>query len=413
MNNIEKIKSFVDSCQADLAEEFKKTDDTAFFNFKKIHEAFQKNKVALRHFSGTSGYGYDDAGRDTLCRIFADVFKAEKAIFSPNIVSGTHAITLALFGVLRPGDTLLSVSGDIYDTLQNVVNGKDIGSLRDFGINYDQIELSNGQIDLSKVEEVLKSNHTIKMVMVQRSRGYSWRSPIAINQIEKLVKTVKEINRDIVVFVDNCYGEFVDLSEPTEVGADLIAGSLIKNPGGGLAPTGGYIAGKSNLVDLVANRLTAPSIGMEVGSYLNGYQYFYQGLYQSAHTVAQAIKGSMLFSYCLSKLGFGTLPAPGEKFEDIICSIKFNTEEELITFCQTIQYASPVDSYVTPMPWDMPGYTDQVIMAAGCFVQGASIELSCDSPIKKPYVAYLQGSLSFEHAKLALIYCLNRLNLIK
>ena len=401
---MQNIQEFINQCQQDLSHEFQLVDEIAYQNFKKIHTAFQENRVALRHFSGTTGYGYDDVGRDTLCKIFADVFGCEKAIFSPNIVSGTHAISLCLFGVLRPNDLLLSISGEIYDTLQNVVNGTNIGSLKDFGISYDQIDLINGDFDYKSISNRLKQER-VKMVYIQRSRGYCLRQPLSIEQIEKVCTTIKQVSPETIIFVDNCYGEFIDVKEPVAVGADLMAGSMIKNPGGGLAPTGGYIAGKELFVDLTANRLTAPSIGMEVGSYMSGYQYFYQGFYQSPHTVAQAIKGGMLFAHALTKLGFNTLPKSKESFKDIICSIEFETAEQLIKFCQTIQYASPIDSFVTPMPWDMPGYNEQVIMAAGCFVQGASIELSCDSPIKAPYVAYLQGGLSFEHTKLALEFC--------
>ena len=406
------INDFLSKCEDSLAKSFKLVDETAFANFKRIHAAFQNNRVALRHFAGTTGYGYDDAGRETLCKIFAEIFGCEKAIFSPNIVSGTHAISIALFGILRPGDTLLSISGDIYDTLQSVVCGENIGSLKDFGVNFEQIELRENNFDVQAIENTLKSKK-IKMVIIQRSRGYCSRAPLTIAQISEICAKIKSLSPGTIVFVDNCYGEFVDTKEPTHVGADLIAGSLIKNPGGGLAPTGGYIAGKEYLINLAAGRLTAPSIGTEVGSYQSGYQYFYQGLYQAPHTVAQAIKGGMLFSYALSELGLNTLPKAKEPFHDIICSVVFKNAEQLIEFCQTIQYASPVDSYATPMPWDMPGYNEQVIMAAGCFVQGASIELSCDSPIKAPYTAYLQGGLSYEHAKLALAFCIEKLNLLK
>lgn len=405
------ISSFIKECENELITNFNEVDEISFANFKKVHNSFQNNRVALRHFTGTSGYGYDDLGRDTLCKIFAEIFECEKAIFSPNIVSGTHAISLCLLGVLRPNDTLLSISGKVYDTLQDVINGKNIGSLKDFNINYDEIDLINNDFDYTAIEYYLKSQF-VKMVFLQRSRGYSDRLPLSIKQIENICKFIKKISPKTLIFVDNCYGEFVDIKEPVSVGADLMAGSMIKNPGGGLAPTGGYIAGKADCIDLVANRLTAPSIGAEVGSYLCGYQYFYQGLYQAPHTVAQAIKGGLLFSHALIKLGFETLPKSKEKYNDIICSIKFNNKEQLIKFCQTIQLASPIDSFVTPIPWDMPGYNEQVIMAAGCFVQGASIELSCDSPIKEPYIAYLQGGLCFEHAKLALEYCISKLNLL-
>lgn len=408
---MQKITDFINKCEQELQSGFKNTDQIAYKNFKKVHAAFQNNRVALRHFAGTTGYGYDDVGRDTLCKIFAEIFECEKAIFSPNIVSGTHAISLCLFGVLRPGDTLLSISGGIYDTLESVVSGTEIGSLKDFGINFDKIELIGSDFDYENIQKTLKSTK-IKMVFIQRSRGYSSREPLSLQQIARVSKCIKSISPDTVIFVDNCYGEFIDIAEPVAVGADLMAGSMIKNPGGGLAPTGGYIAGREVYVDLAANRLTAPSIGMEVGSYASGYQYFYQGLYQAPHTVAQAVKGGMLFAHALSKLGFSTIPKINEPFKDIICSVEFDNAQQLITFCQTIQYASPVDSFATPMPWDMPGYNEQVIMAAGCFVQGASIELSCDSPIKKPYIAYLQGGLSYEHTKLALEFCLKKLKLI-
>lgn len=408
---MQKITDFINKCEQELQSGFKNTDQIAYKNFKKVHAAFQNNRVALRHFAGTTGYGYDDVGRDTLCKIFAEIFECEKAIFSPNIVSGTHAISLCLFGVLRPGDTLLSISGGIYDTLESVVSGTEIGSLKDFGINFDKIELIGSDFDYENIQKTLKSTK-IKMVFIQRSRGYSSREPLSLQQIARVSEFIKSVSPDTVIFVDNCYGEFIDIAEPVAVGADLMAGSMIKNPGGGLAPTGGYIAGREVYVDLAANRLTAPSIGMEVGSYASGYQYFYQGLYQAPHTVAQAVKGGMLFAHALSKLGFSTIPKINEPFKDIICSVEFDNAQQLITFCQTIQYASPVDSFATPMPWDMPGYNEQVIMAAGCFVQGASIELSCDSPIKKPYIAYLQGGLSYEHAKLALEFCLKKLKLI-
>lgn len=406
------IRQFIDDCEADLAENFKQVDAVAYENFKKIHSAFQNNRVALRHFAGTTGYGYDDVGRDTLCKIYAEVFDSEKAIFSPSIVSGTHAISLALFGVLRPSDRLLSITGNVYDTLENVVKGDGIGSLKDFGVSFDQIELTENDFDYRSIEQYLKKHQT-KVVFIQRSRGYCGRMPITIEQIRQVCAFIKNISKNTIIFVDNCYGEFIETVEPTAVGADLIAGSLIKNPGGGLAPTGGYVAGRADLIDLTAGRLTAPSIGMEVGSYEAGYRSFYQGLYQAPHTVAQAIKGGMLFANSLSKLGFKTTPPAKMPFKDIICSIEVDTEEQLIKFCQTIQYASPIDSFATPMPWDMPGYADQVIMAAGCFVQGASIELSCDSPIKKPYIAYMQGGLSYEHCKLALEFCINKLNLLE
>lgn len=389
-----------------LKDSFEKINDIALYNQEKVLKAFQNNHVALRHFSSTTGYGYDDIGRDTLCKLFADVFSCEKAIVSPLIANGTHALTLALFGILRPNDTILYISGEPYDTLQDVIKGDNIGSLKDFGVNFDKVELlDNGEFDKDAILEKL-SNYSPKMISIQRSRGYSWRNALTIEKFDDIIKFIRKYSPKSVIMVDNCYGEFVEKLEPSDVGADLIVGSLIKNPGGGLAPTGGYIAGKAEYVDLVAGRLTAPGIGMEVGSYNTSYQYFYQGLFMAPHVVAQAMKASMLFSAVFSACGYDVMPKPNELGADIITSIKFNNAEELIKFCQAIQQCSPIDSFVLPEPWDMPGYNHKVIMAAGTFVQGASIEMSADSPIKEPYIAYFQGSLTYEHAKIALKKCL-------
>ncbi len=403
------IIDIINECEKELEKSFKTVENTALYNQEKVLNAFQNNRIALRHFAPTSGYGYDDIGRDTLCALFADVFHTEKAIVSPLIANGTHALTLALFGILRPNDTLLYISGTPYDTLENVIGGKDIGSLKDFGISFSQTELKeDGSFNKEAISKAIKE-HNPKMIAIQRSRGYSWRNALTMSEFEDIISFVKNIKPDVAIMVDNCYGEFVDIIEPSDVGADIVVGSLIKNPGGGLAPTGGYIAGKEKYVDLIAGRLTAPGIGMEVGSYLSTYQYFYQGLFLAPHVVSQAIKASLLFSSVFSKLGYKVLPAPNKIGSDIITSIEFNEADELIKFCQAIQACSPIDSFVTPEPWDMPGYNHQVIMAAGTFVQGASIEMSADSPIKKPYIAYFQGSLTYEHAKLALKKCLELL----
>lgn len=393
----------VEKAELEASEQYRKVDDIALYNQRKVLEAFERAEVQLRHFNATSGYGYDDIGRDTLAKIFADVFKTESAIVSPHIVSGTHALTVALFGVLRPEQTMLSISGSPYDTLQEVIGGTNIGSLKDFNIAYKQCELKNNDFDLPTIGNELKNDKTIKLVFIGRSRGYEWRDALSVEQIGKVIKHIKSIRDDVVIMVDNCYGEFVETIEPTEVGADLCVGSLIKNPGGGIAPTGGYIVGKQNVVEQVSYRLTAPSIGSEVGSYANGYTAFYQGLFMSPHVTAGAIKGSILFGKAFDILGYETMPLPNSTPRDIIRSIKFNTADELIAFCRAIQSVSPVDSNVVPYPWDMPGYSDQVIMAAGTFVQGASIELSADSPIKEPYIAYCQGGLTYEHVKLAVM----------
>ena len=386
-----------------IAEPIFKTidNDIALYNQKKVLDAFREHRVAARHFSCTSGYGYDDVGRDTLCNLFATIFKAESAIVSPNLVSGTHALTVALFGLLRPNDTLLCVTGAPYDTLREVIGGDNIGSLKDYQIKYDEIPLKDYQIDYNAIGEYLSQKEP-KVIMITRSRGYEWRDALSIEDIEKTINFIRKYAKNSVIMIDNCYGEFIDKREPTEVGADVCVGSLIKNAGGGIAPTGGYVVGKKEWVDQIAYRLTAPSIGMEVGSYNSSYMPFYEGLFLAPVTVANAVKGTVLASIALELMGFEVKPSPKVLPKDVICSIRFNTKEELITFIQGVQYSSPVDSYVTPEPWAMPGYDHEVIMAAGTFVQGASIELSADAPIKEPYIAYLQGGLTLEHGLLAL-----------
>lgn len=402
------INELIENSEKELDKTFKTIEDIALYNQEKVLKAFQTNRIALRHFSGTNGYGYDDVGRDMLAKVYAEVFHTESAIVSPLIANGTHAISIALFGLLRPGDILYSISGDPYDTLCDVINGEGVGSLKEYGVFFEKTELHLGKFDYNSIEQYLKNNKP-KAVFIQRSRGYSARDAFTVEDLKEAISFVKRLKKDVIVIVDNCYGEFVERDEPTDVGADIIIGSLIKNPGGGLAPTGGYIAGKERLVRMTSYRLTCPGIGTEVGSYNSSYQYFYQGLFIAPHVVSQALKAAQLFCSVFKKLNYRVTPQPGGKYGDIIASINFSCAEDLISFVQTIQSVSPVDSFVTPQPWDMPGYSHQVIMAAGTFVQGASIELSADSPIKEPYIAYFQGALTYEHAKIALIQCLKKL----
>lgn len=391
----------IDSCEKKLQENFRLLDEIALFNQEKVLKAFQKRNIALRHFVGTTGYGYGDEGKEALNDVISDIFNAESAICSPNIVSGTHALSLCLFGILRPKDKVLCVSGTPYDTLTDVINGENNGSLKEFGVEFEYVNLVNGKFDFETIANKL-SNNVYKMVYLQRSRGYEWRNALSISQIKELVDFVREKQFDGCIMLDNCYGEFVDKLEPTQVGVNILAGSMIKNIGGGIAPTGGYVAGDKKYVDLVYNRLTTPSIGSEVGSYAYGYQYFFQGIFLAPHVVKEALKGAMLIGKVLSELGYETSPSEDELPSDIIKAIKFNDKDKLIKFIQNIQYNSPVDSNVTAIPWSMPGYKDEVIMAAGCFVQGASIELSADAPIRPPYIAYFQGGLTYEHCKIVL-----------
>lgn len=389
------------SCEKQLQDNFRILDEIALFNQEKVLKAFQKRNIALRHFVGTTGYGYGDEGKEALNDVISDIFRAESAICSPNIVSGTHALSLCLFGILRPNDKVLCVSGTPYDTLTDVINGENNGSLKEFGVEFEYVNLVNGKFDFKTIANKL-SNNVYKMVYLQRSRGYEWRNALSISQIKELVDFVREKQFDGCIMLDNCYGEFVDKLEPTQVGVNILAGSMIKNIGGGIAPTGGYVAGDKKYVDLVYNRLTAPSIGSEVGSYAYGYQYFFQGIFMAPHVVKEALKGAMLIGKVLSELGYETSPSENELPSDIIKAIKFNDKDKLIKFIQNIQYNSPIDSNVTAIPWSMPGYKDEVIMAAGCFVQGASIELSADAPIRPPYIAYFQGGLTYEHCKIVL-----------
>ena len=396
-----KIQQLIEESERSLAPQFHRLEQIAYHNQKKVLQAFQNNRIALRHFAPTSGYGYGDEGRDTLGALFADIFGAEAGIVSPNILSGTHALTVGLFGLLCTGDTLFSIAGDPYDTLHEVIAGKGIGSLADYGIAFKKCDLRHGEFDYDGIRAGL-SDPSVKVVFIQRSRGYEWRDALSQKQIAAACAFVRECGFAGCIFVDNCYGEFVEETEPTQNGADIAVGSLIKNPGGGIAPTGGYIVGKRAFVERIACRLTAPSIGAEVGSYMYGYQSFYQGVFLAPHVVCQALKGGLLIGACLEKLGFETSPAVMQPPYDITRAIRFRTREELIAFIQAVQEASPVDSFVQLEPWDMPGYESEVIMAAGCFVQGASIELSADAPVREPYIAYFQGGLTYEHCRYAL-----------
>lgn len=403
MNN----KKFIEDCESRLEKKFKAVDEIAYFNQVKVMEAFREYRVALRHFNGTTGYGYDDEGRDCLGKLYAKVFGTESGIVSPHLLSGTHALTVALFGLLRPADTLFCISGMPYDTLRGVIFGEGNGSLKDFGINFDYVGLKDGKFDYEEISSSF--NEKIKVVYIQRSRGYELRDAFSCAEIEEACKFVRGLGFNGCIFVDNCYGEFVEMKEPTEVGADVMAGSLIKNAGGGLAQNGGYICGKEKYIDMIGKRLTAPSIGLEVGSYSGGYQYLYQGLFMAPHTVSQAIKTGLLIGQAMAELGFKNYPSIDKTTYDITRAIEFGDADKMINFIREVQYASPVDSFVTCEPWDMPGYDEQIIMAAGTFVSGASIELSADGPVKPPFIAYFQGGLTYEHGKYALERILNKL----
>ncbi len=397
------MRALLEAAEGRCAAAFSRIDRIALANTEKVLDAMQAHQVAARHFAPTTGYGYDDVGRDTLERLFAELFDAEAAIVRPQIASGTHALSLCLFGVLRPGDELMYASGAPYDTLEDVigVRGCPAGSLREMGVTYCEIPLDEkGRPDLPAIRAAMKP--ATRVVAVQRSRGYSSRPSLMPEDIKPLSDMLRADFPNAVLMVDNCYGEFVCQKEPTQYGADLCVGSLIKNPGGGLAPTGGYIAGRGDLVERVAFRLTAPGIGQEVGSYAGSYQPFYQGLFLAPHVVAQAMKTAVLAAAMFESLGMNATPKPDEPRSDIIQALELGTPERLIAFCQGIQMASPIDSMALPEPWDMPGYQHKVIMAAGTFVSGASIELSADAPMREPYTAFLQGGLTYSHGKLAL-----------
>ncbi len=406
------IRALLDSAERTLSQRFLALEETERTNFARVMEAFRAEHVAVRHFAPTTGYGYGDDGRDALERIFARIFGCEDALVRPSIASGTHALTLCLFGLLRPGDVLVAGSGKPYDTLESVIGltgDAGQGSLREYGIGYAQVDLKDDDVDLPALLQALKDPRA-KVVALQRSRGYDWRASLTVERLGEVAQAVHAARPDVVVMVDNCYGEFVCDKEPTHLGCDIAVGSLIKNPGGGLAPTGGYLVGRADLVEKCACRLTSPGIGREVGSYLGGYDRFYQGLFLAPHVVSQAVKGAMLAAGVFTQLGLAVSPGPEDPRSDIIQAIRFEDPEKLIAFCQGIQYASPIDSHVTPEPWDMPGYQDPVIMAAGTFVSGASIELSADAPIRAPYIGYMQGGLTLAHVRYALEHVLRHLS---
>ena len=411
-----RTQTLISDAERSLAHVFKPIETTAENNQYKVIDAFRQENISQRHFAPTTGYGYADEGRQALCNVFARTVKAEKAVLSPHIASGTHAISLALYAVLRPLDTLISVTGRPYDTLESVIGKKgmaDTGSLIDWAVNYQQVNLlPNGGIDLARVERVIKTCERPKALFIQRSRGYEWRKAISMLEMREFVLAIKRQYPDIIVIVDNCYGEFCELEEPTACGVDLMAGSLIKNPGGGIAPTGGYIAGRADLIELVENRLTCPGLGMEVGSYEAPYRTFFQGLFMAPHTVGQALKGSVLFAKVFEMLGYHVFPTHDDKRSDITQSIMLNDERLLLAYTRGIQKAAAVDSQAVPEPWDMPGYDDKIVMAAGTFVQGASIELSADAPVKPPYIVYAQGGLTYAHMKLGLMMALEEMKII-
>lgn len=405
----EKIIKLVNDSEKELDKEFKKIDEICEYNSLKVLNAFWNNRLSESHFSQTTGYGYDDIGRDVIEKIYAEIFGAEDALVRSQFISGSHALTVALFAYLRPGDTMLSISGLPYDTLHEVIGiVPNDSSLKSFGVNYEQIDLINDDFDYEKIEERLNKSK-VKLIEIQRSKGYSTRKSISNSKIKKVVDLIRNYDKDVIIMVDNCYCEFVDKVSPIEMGADIIVGSLIKNLGGGIAPNGAYIVGKKRLVDLAGERLTLPGEGREVGPTLGINKQILEGLFFSPSVVASALKTAVLASKVLEELGYKVEPRYNDERVDIVQNIEFGNEKDLVKYCQGIQMASPVDSFAIPMPWDMPGYEDKVIMAAGTFTQGSSIELSCDGPIRKPYIAYMQGSLTYKYGKIAIIKAVSNL----
>ena len=393
----------IEESELELQDEFKKIDELCFRNSKKVLDAFHKNNVSEIHFNSTTGYGYNDIGRDAIEGIFRDIFKAEDAIVRNQLISGSHALNVTFFALLRPNDILLSISGKPYDTLDEVIGIKDNNSsLKSFGIKYKEIDLVDDDFDYEKIIEFLKNNKT-KVIEIQRSKGYSTRKSITIDKVKKVIEEIRKIDKDVIIMVDNCYCEFVNDVEPIEVGADICVGSLIKNLGGGIAPNGAYIVGRKDLIHLVGERLTLPGEGKEVGPTLGINKQFLQGIYMAPHTVCSSLKTVVLASKVLEKLGYKVDPLYNEERADIVEMITFNDPDKLIKFVQGIQAGSAIDSNVLPIPDDMPGYDDKIIMASGSFTQGSSIELSCDGPLREPFIAYLQGSLTYEYGKLGLI----------
>lgn len=406
----EKTKTLVREAERLSFKQFQRIDEVSFFNQAKVLSAFADHRISAAHLYGTTGYGYDDLGREALDKVYASAFEAEDALVRSLMTSGTHAITTALFAVLRPGDTLLAATGKPYDTFDGVIglDGTHNGSLMDFGVQYAQIDLIGGHADIPRIVQYV-TNHPVKMVHIQRSRGYAWEHDISLAEIEAIIRSVKAASPETVCFVDNCYGEFTSEHEPTYYGADLMAGSLIKNPGGGLAKMGGYIAGRHDLVELAGYRMTTPATGRETGATLYENKDMYQGFFLSPHVVAQAMKAATLCACVMEALGFECSPAPLDERTDIVQAVKFNSPEALIAFCRGVQKGAPIDSFAVPEPCDMPGYADPVIMAAGAFIQGASIEFSADGPMREPYIGYMQGGLTYESAKIGIMHAVELL----
>ena len=405
------IQERIASAEAALKDQFARIEAIEEHGTRRVLRAYQEHMIAYRHFAPTTGYGYDDVGRDTLERVFADLFGTQAAMVRPQIASGTHAISLCLFGLTLPGDHILSATGTPYDTLEGIIGWGDgpapVGSLKEMGVTYSQVPMKDGKIDVAAVDAAITEN--TKLVIAQRSRGYDWRPSLMPEDFAELADMLHSKHPGVRLMVDNCYGEFVCEKEPTHYGVDVCVGSLIKNPGGGLAPTGGYVVGTKDAVERISYRMTAPGIGLEVGSYAASYQPFYQGLFMAPHTVAQAIKTACLAARVFEDLGMLTTPPSDAPRADIIQAIQMRSPERLVAFCQGIQMASPIDSMALPEPWDMPGYNDQVIMAAGTFVSGASVELSADAPMREPFTAYLQGGLTYAHGRIAIATALQRM----
>ena len=397
----------------DIKEKFDEIKEIREFNQYKVLKAMQEANLSDNHFNWTTGYGYNDIGREKVEEIYANVFGAEDALVRPIIVNGTHALSLCVQGLVRPGDEILSITATPYDTLQGVIGiREEKGSLKEYGVTYDEVDfLENGDIDLEGVKK--KINERTKLVMIQRSKGYSWRKSLSIADIKEAIDVVKSVNKDIIVMVDNCYGEFLDTKEPTEVGADVMAGSLIKNPGGGLALTGGYITGRADLIEMISYRLTSPGIGKECGLTFGTTRTVLQGFFMAPYVTSQAVMGAIFCARAFEKLGYDVLPKYDDLRSDIIQVVKLNNAEEVISFCQGVQAAAPVDAFVKPVPWAMPGYEDEVIMAAGAFVQGSSIELSADAPIREPYNVYFQGGLTFDHSKMGTLKAIQAIKKMK